>query len=75
MGINIPDKYRIPTHPKSVVDAERKLRSEAPELYKRIAHLRDAKDFNSYEMAKFRLERSGLDFDKWIKTVTDFLNV
>lgn len=72
---NMPDAFRFPTLPNKVKEAESKLKAGAPELYKQIASYRDCRAWRMYEMAKWRLERSGLPYEDWIKVITDFLNV
>jgi hypothetical protein len=62
---------KISTH---VSRAEKKLKTQ-PELYRRISHLRNAKSCNAYNQAKHKLEMAALDFDEWIRTIADFVNV
>lgn len=69
------ETYRFPKVPETVREAEKKLQSEAPELYIRISRYRNSKTDRFYEVCKFQLERSGLKYDDWIRVIADFVNV
>lgn len=65
-------------YPAYVDKAESKLRnsSELKELYQKIAHLKNCRDFKQYEYAKLQLYRQKeLDYVYWISVIVDFLNV
>ena len=55
--------------------AEVKLKGN-PELYRKIGHLKNCRDFKQYEYAKLQLYRQKeLDYVYWISVIVDFLNV
>lgn len=71
----IENKYTFPKHPSYVLDAEKKLRAEAPDLYIKVSRFRDSKNLQCYERAKGHLSLSKYPADPWQKTLADFCNV
>ena len=71
----IENKHTIPRHPAHVLDAEKTLRAEAPDLYAKIAHFRDCKNETAYIRAKAQLELSHYSYEKYHNVLADFCNV
>ncbi len=51
--------------------AEVKLKGN-PELYRKIGHLKNCRDFKQYEKAKKLIQD---DYAYWVSVIVDFLNV